>query len=58
LFAIWLNEPSFGFKFAVWVMRVLEVSFFIGLAGCSLVVVISWVSILRSGLTKDTPTDI
>jgi len=57
LFAMWLNEVSFGFNFAVWAMRVLEVSFFVGLAGCVLVVIVSWVSIVRSGFTKDLPSD-
>jgi hypothetical protein len=54
---MWLNEVSFGFNFAVWAMRVLEVSFFVGLAGCVLVVIVSWVSIVRSGFTKDLPSD-
>jgi len=58
LFAMWLNQASFGSNFAVWAMRMLEVSFFVGLVGCALVVVVSWVSIVRSGFTKDTPSDI
>ena len=57
MFAMWLNEVSSGFKFAVWSMRVLDVSFFVGLAGCVLVVIVSWVSIVRSGFTKDVPSD-
>jgi len=35
-------------------MRVLEVAFFIGLAGCVLVVAISWVSILKDGFSKSS----
>jgi hypothetical protein len=38
-------------------MRVLELMFFTGLLGCSLVVVISWVSILKDGFSdKDEPS--
>jgi hypothetical protein len=34
-------------------MRVIEVGFFTGLAGCAGVVVFSWISILREGFSKD-----
>jgi hypothetical protein len=37
----------------VWLFRTLEVMFFTGLAGCTLVVVISWISIFRSGFSHD-----
>lgn len=37
--------------FGIFCIRALEILFFTGLAGCSLVVVISWVSILKSGLS-------
>jgi hypothetical protein len=37
------------------IMRVIEVAFFTGLIGCAAVVVISWVSILKEGFTKDAP---
>lgn len=57
MFAMWLNEVSAGFNFAVLAMRALEVSFFVGLVGCVLVVIVSWVSIVRSGFTKDVPSD-
>jgi len=33
------------FTFSVWVLRVLEVMFFVGLMGCALAVIFSWVSI-------------
>ena len=39
----------------MWLFRSLEVMFFMGLTGCSLVVVISWISIFKSGFSdKDT----
>jgi len=38
--------------FAVWIMRVLEGTFFTGLIGCILVVTISWVSIFRTGFRR------
>jgi hypothetical protein len=41
------GEPTL----AVLVMRVIEVMFFIGLAGCALVVVVSWISILTDGIS-------
>lgn len=34
-------------------MRVLEGLFFIGLVGCALVVIISWVSIFAEGFKED-----
>ncbi len=37
-------------RFSTFVMRALEVLFFIGLAGCVLVVLFSWISILGSEL--------
>jgi hypothetical protein len=33
-------------------IRVMEGLFFAGLSGCALVVVLSWISILRSGFTS------
>jgi hypothetical protein len=41
----------------VLIMRVIQYAFFIGLAGCALVVVFSWVSILRAVLSKDGPEE-
>ena len=36
-----------------WSMRVLEVMFFTGLAGCSVVVFLSWVSLLGTVFSSD-----
>jgi len=36
-----------------WLFKSLEGLFFVGLVGCSLVVIISWVSIFRSGFSKE-----
>ncbi len=44
-------------KIAVWLLRAIEVLFFTGLAGCVLVVMISWVSIAKASFTKDTQSD-
>jgi hypothetical protein len=38
--------------FAVWVMRFVEGAFFTGLLGCVLVVIISWISVLRAGFSR------
>lgn len=50
-------EEFFGLpmidKAVLWLFRVLEVMFFAGLIGCAAVVVISWVSIFKSGFSKD-----
>jgi hypothetical protein len=37
------------------IMKIIEGAFFAGLIGCAAVVVISWVSILKEGFTKDAP---
>jgi hypothetical protein len=37
---------------AVWIMRVLEGTFFTGLVGCAVVVAISWISIFRTGFRR------
>jgi hypothetical protein len=42
-------------KLAVWCMHVVEVLFFTGLIGCALVVTISWISIFKTGFSKDDP---
>jgi len=34
-----------------WLFRLLEDLFFVGLVGCALVVIISWISIFRSGFS-------
>jgi hypothetical protein len=36
-------------------MKIIEVAFFTGLIGCAIVVLISWVSILKEGFQKDSP---
>lgn len=41
--------------FMVYLLRALEILFFTGLAGCVLVVVISWVSIAKASFSKDKP---
>jgi hypothetical protein len=41
------------YKIMLWSTYVLEVIFFTGLTGCALVVVISWISIFRSGFTRE-----
>lgn len=40
-----------GFDFAVIAMRTVEALFFAGLAGCTAVVLISWVSVVKGCLT-------
>ena len=42
---------------AVLIMRIVQYAFFIGLAGCALVVAFSWVSILKAALSKDQPNE-
>jgi hypothetical protein len=39
------------FRFAVWTMRILELAFFSGIVGCALVVIFSWISILKDGFS-------
>jgi hypothetical protein len=36
------------FDVSVWIIRVVTVAFFIGLTGCALAVVFSWISIFGS----------
>jgi hypothetical protein len=38
---------------AVFAMRAVEALFFIGLAGCTVVVLISWVSVVKGCLTDE-----
>jgi hypothetical protein len=42
-----------GVKLVVFCMRTVEVMFFIGLIGCASVVVISWISIFKSGFSNE-----
>ena len=41
-------------RIGIWIMKVLEVAFFTGLAGCVAVVAISWVVILKESLSKNS----
>ncbi|HZP07226.1 MAG TPA: hypothetical protein VFB43_20170 [Terracidiphilus sp.] len=40
-------------RWMVWATYVLDCSFFIGLTGCALVVIISWISIFKEGFSDD-----
>lgn len=40
-------------SFISFVGRLIEIVFFIGLSGCVLVILVSWVSIFSDGFTKD-----
>jgi hypothetical protein len=42
---------------AILAMRIVEAMFFAGLAGCALVIVISWISIFRDGIREGKKTD-
>jgi hypothetical protein len=42
-----------GFKIAVFAMRFLEVMFFTGLAGCSVVVILSWISVGKDSFSQE-----
>jgi len=39
--------------YLVYALKALEIMFFAGLTGCVLVVCVSWVSIFKSGFSKD-----
>jgi hypothetical protein len=39
-------------KFMLWSAYLIQVLFFTGLLGCSVVVVLSWISVLRSALSN------
>ena len=41
------------FHFVLGVMSVLAAIFFVGLAGCGIAIVLSWIDIVRDGLRKD-----
>ena len=43
---------SMTFKLMLWSKDILEVMFFVGLTGCVGVVIISWVSILKSAFSE------
>jgi hypothetical protein len=40
-------------KLFFWTSHVLVVSFFTGVFGCLMVVILSWISILKSGFSRD-----
>ena len=39
-------------RIGIWLIRILEITFFTGLIGCAFVVILSWISIFRDGFTK------
>lgn len=41
---------------AIFLIRLLEVMFFTGLAGCAVVVLVSWISIFKSGFSNEDKT--
>jgi hypothetical protein len=41
-----------GFKLAVLAMRLLEVTFLTGLAGCAAVVILSWISVGKDSFSR------
>lgn len=41
-----------GFKLAIFAMRFLEGMFFTGLAGCTLVVILSWISVGKDSFSR------
>jgi len=45
-------------QFVVSMMYFVLSLFFFGLGGCCLVVVLSWIDILREGFTPDSPIDL
>ena len=40
-------------KLMIWSSYLLETMFFIGLAGCATVVILSWISIFKSGFSDE-----
>jgi len=46
-------DRAMSYQLIIWLFRVLEVMFFTGLFGCSLVVVISWISIFKDGFSDE-----
>jgi hypothetical protein len=47
-----VDGSSMTFKLMLWSKDILEVMFFIGLTGCVGVVLISWISILKSAFSE------
>ncbi|HEY3704984.1 MAG TPA: hypothetical protein VGL22_07980 [Terracidiphilus sp.] len=52
-FAVGLSGWEMGFNMALFAMRAVETLFFIGLAGCTVVVLFSWVSVVKGCLTDE-----
>ncbi len=46
--------PSMTFKLMLWSKEILEVMFFTGLIGCTVVVFLSWISILKSAFSENS----
>lgn len=42
------------YKLMLWFFYAIEAMFFTGLAGCVLVVIISWITIFKSGFSRDS----
>ncbi len=40
-------------RFVIGLLYAVEIAFFVGLAGCALVVIISWITILKAGFSHD-----
>ncbi|HLY41003.1 MAG TPA: hypothetical protein VKR52_07290 [Terracidiphilus sp.] len=40
-------------QFEMWAKQAIEFAFFIGLVGCTCVVLLSWISILKDGFSND-----
>jgi hypothetical protein len=44
---------SLTFRFELFAIRLVEFMFFAGVIGCAVAIFLSWISILRDGLTED-----
>ena len=44
---------TLAFQVTYWATHILEVTFFVGLAGCASVVILSWISILKEAFSED-----
>jgi hypothetical protein len=40
-------------RIGIWLTRALGIAFFIGLIGCAIVVILSWISIFKDGFSRD-----
>jgi hypothetical protein len=50
-----VERQNTNMRIEMLIMKVLEIAFFTGLAGCAAVVLISWVVILKDTVKKDPP---